>query len=267
MRPSAGERQDPAPSGGHAGAGFGIPTPAGPYPRRVDSELQRAIASSHLGGVPGEVLTDLLGGAQQVVVPAGSVVHREGDPTTHLELVVSGALRILVRAPDGRTMTVRYCRQGALLGAVSLFRPTFAMPATAEALVETRVLRTDPQTVRRHVEDRHVARALSAELSERAVGFLHEIPGGVFGSVRQRVARHLLDLATVPGNGSAASEGRLVVVASQQDLAEAAGTVREVVVRILRELRDDGLVRTGRGRIELLDVARLVDEEIWNLSS
>lgn len=229
----------------------------------MDDRLHDAVASSHLGGVRSDVLEQLLEGAVQTVIPAGSVVHWEGEATTHLELVVSGALRVLVTSPDGRTLTIRYCRRGALLGAMSLFSPGFAMPATVEALVEARVLRTDPAAVRRLAGQPDVAHALLLELSERAKGFLHEIPGNAFGSVRQRVVRHLLDLASDSGT----NDGRLVARVSQQDLADAAGTAREVVVRVLRELREEGLVSTGREEIVLTAVDRLVDRGLWNLGS
>ena len=46
----------------------------------------------------------------------------------------------------------------------------------------------------------------------------------------------------------------------QQDLADAVGTVREVVVRALRELREAGVLRTGRGAIVVLDPERLARE-------
>ena len=71
--------------------------------------------------------------------------------------------------------------------------------------------------------------------------------------------RHLLDLA---------SEGapELVVSVSQQQLAEAVGTVREVIVRVLRELRTAGVVRTERNRIVIVDPARLIAEQDWNSS-
>ena len=71
------------------------------------------------------------------------------------------------------------------------------------------------------------------------------------------MARHLLDLAS-----EGASE--LVVSVSQQQLAEAVGTVREVIVRVLRELRAAGVVRTERNRIVILDPARLIAEQDWN---
>ena len=235
----------------------------------MDAGLRNAVAASHLRAVSGETLAQLLESASQVLVRGGSITHREGDSEPHLELVVSGAIRVFVTARDGRTMTIRYCRPGALLGAMSLFTPDFLMPATTQALVDTELLRFSVNRGRTLAADAEVAHALLCELSERARDFLHEIPGGTFTTVRQRVVRHLLDLASerVRDVEPAALEGRLPVVKiTQQELADAAGTVREVVVRILRELRNEGLVRTERTEIVLLDPARMVEEE-WNLSS
>jgi CRP/FNR family transcriptional regulator len=56
----------------------------------------------------------------------------------------------------------------------------------------------------------------------------------------------------------------IVVPVSQRELADAVGTVREVVVRVLRELRRDGVVRTERDHIVILDPARLVPGQEWN---
>ena len=56
------------------------------------------------------------------------------------------------------------------------------------------------------------------------------------------------------------------MLVSQRDLAEAVGTVREVVVRVLRELRQEGVVRTERDRIVIVEPARLIHEQGWNPS-
>jgi CRP/FNR family transcriptional regulator, cyclic AMP receptor protein len=58
-----------------------------------------------------------------------------------------------------------------------------------------------------------------------------------------------------------------MVLASQQELADAVGTVREVVVRVLRELRQEGVVRTERDRMVIIDPARLIQEQGWNPGS
>ncbi|MBY5163383.1 Crp/Fnr family transcriptional regulator [Nitriliruptoria bacterium AS10] len=231
----------------------------------VDVDLSDALAASALRTVPSELLGHLLADAIEEVVEEGSITHRQGDATAHLELVVSGVVRVFVTAPDGRTMTIRYCRRGGLLGAMSLYRDGFVMPATTQALVETRVLRFSPRRVVDMVGHRPVAEALLREVSARADRFLDEIAGNAFSTVRQRVVRHLLDLAA-DHHGARQADG-VVVSVSQQELADAAGTVREVVVRTLRELRDEGLVETGRTTILVRDPARLAAEEEWNLSS
>ena len=218
--------------------------------------MQAAVAKSHLRELPADVLEEMFHGSVLAAVPAGTVTHREGDQAPHVEMVVAGVIRAYVTAPDGRTMTVRYCRQGALLGAVSLFTTHFTMPGTTQALVDVRLLRMSPGVVREWARrDPRVSHAFLAELSERVVRFIEEIPGSAFTTVRQRVARHLLDLAAQREPDSGGSE--IVVHVTQQELADAVGTVREVIVRVLRELRQDGVVHTGRDRIVILDPTRL----------
>jgi CRP/FNR family transcriptional regulator, cyclic AMP receptor protein len=230
----------------------------------VDADVRAAVLKSNLHELPLRVVEELLTGAVRVRIPAGAVTHREGEPAPHLELVISGVVRGFVTAPDGRTMTVRYCRPGALIGAVSLFSTRFTMPAATQALVDAELLRLSPAVVRRAVaRDARVAQAFLSELSERVLSFVYEIPGSSFATVRQRVERHLLDLAAQPRSGSKAVV-EIVVPVTQQELADAVGTVREVIVRVLRELRRDGVVRTERDCIVILDPARLVPGQVWN---
>ena len=229
-------------------------------------DFRDAVDASHLRDLPAEVLDELLEGAVQSKVAAGSVAHRALEADQYLQLVITGVIRVFVTAPDGRTMTIRYCRSGELLGAMSLFSDEFSEPATKQALVDTQLLTLSPPTVRALAQrDLRVARALLIELSERARNFVNEIPGTAFATVRQRVARQLLDLASTHQQDSDPN-GELAVRITQQDLAEAVGTVREVVVRTLRQLRDAGVVRTERDRIVLLDPAQLTEEVRWNIS-
>jgi CRP/FNR family transcriptional regulator, cyclic AMP receptor protein len=128
-------------------------------------------------------------------------------------------------------------------------------------------LKLSPGVAARAAEaDVRVARAFLSEISERVTGFIYEIPGGVFASVRQRVARHLLDLAA-PEDANGNRDGALIARVTQQELADAVGTVREVVVRVLRALRTEGAVRTERDRIVIVDPASLIRELGWNQGS
>ena len=81
---------------------------------------------------------------------------------------------------------------------------------------------------------------------------MNEISGSAFATVRQRIAHHLLSMArSQPGPPF------LVAHITHLDLANAAGSVREVTVRELRALKDEGLVRPERRGIAILDPERL----------
>ncbi|MGY1604393.1 Crp/Fnr family transcriptional regulator [Geodermatophilus sp. SYSU D00815] len=228
----------------------------------MEDRVAAALAASSLGRLPGRALGDLLTAARLVRVPAGSVTHREGEAAEHLELVVDGLVRAYVTAPDGRSLTVRYARRGALLGVVSMYATDFRLPVGIQTVVDADVLLLRPDVVRRSAAaDPRVADALLRELADRVVSFLAEIPGRAFTSVRQRVARHLLDLASQESRVTAGARPSPSVPVTQRELAEAVGTAREVVVRVLRDLRAAGVVATHRDHIEILDPVRLSREQ------
>ncbi len=86
----------------------------------MDTSLRAALGVSPLARLPDPTLHRLLTRTRLVRVPAGSVTHREGDAAEFLELVADGLVRVFVTAPDGRILTVRYARRGALLGVVTM---------------------------------------------------------------------------------------------------------------------------------------------------
>ncbi len=236
----------------------------------MDARAWAALAASHLGDLPPQLMDELLDGARRLEVSAGATIHQEGEQVPHVEVVVHGLVRVHVTAPDGRTLTVRYCRVGALMGILSLYTMPFVMPATTQAVVDSDLLAIKPVVVRRLADhDVRVAKALLAELSERALALVAEIRSSTFSNVRQRIARHLLDLASERQRGA-----DLIAPISQQNLADAVGTVREVVVRTLRDLRQEGLLKTERGGIAITSPERLLVEaygqdayapQAWNM--
>jgi CRP/FNR family transcriptional regulator len=220
---------------------------------RDEQGVMDAIARSSLGPLPSAVIEGLTDGAVPRKVPAGTTTHRQGDGP-FFQLVVDGLMRAYIAVPDGRTMTIRYCRRGALMGTGTLFNDRGPRArGQVSALVDSDILVFDAEAVRAQADrDVEVARALLGEASARVADYINELEATALASVRQRLARHLLDLGADHQSGP-----HLVARASQQALADAVGSVREVVVRILHDLRDEGVVRTGRGNVQLLDPARL----------
>lgn len=192
----------------------------------------------------------LLSGSLLLDVPAGSIVYREAD-AARVGLVVGGLVRIFLTAVDGRQITVRYARRGAVIGA-----PTAVggpVDVSAQALTDTALLMLNVEVIRSEAShDAALAWALAQEVTRRLYEVLEAFGGNVFGSVRARVARHLLDLAAAAQDGTT-----LIAPVGQQAMADSVGSAREVVTRTLRDLRAAGLVETTRNGIRLLDPDRL----------
>ena len=174
--------------------------------------------------------------------PAGTTVYRAGDDP-RAALVVRGLIRVYLSSPGGRQVTVRYARPGDVLGiAVLVGGPA---DTSVQAVEPSSVFRISARTLTEAARrDPRVSWAIAEELNRRLYEVLEQTAVNAFGSVRQRVAAHLLDLASDrqrPG-------GRLVAHVSQQELADAAGSVREVVARALRDLRAAGIVATASGQ-------------------
>src|SRR5690349_20260328 len=144
-------------------------------------------------------------------------MYAEAD-SEGLALVLQGLARVYMHTSDGRQVTVRYVRAGDLLGAPSVVGGP--APVFVQALVDGAAFFFDVDCVKRVAHhDVALAWALAEESVHRLYDVLEELAGNTFASVRQRVARHLLDLAASrPTSGAP-----LVASVSQQDLANSVG--------------------------------------------
>ncbi len=216
-------------------------------------ELARdGLAGGFLGSLPADTAERLLADAIRINVPAGSLVYSSGDRPS-LIVVLKGLLRVFLASADGRQVTVRYVREGGVAGLPLVIggpAPESIQTMTSSLLVALRV-----ETLRAMLAaDPAVARACAEELTRQLYWLLGDISAQTFLSLRQRLARQLLLLATVgPGPD-------LVVHASQQELADAIGSVREVVTRNLHELHEEGLIDVSRDEVTIRDAVALADE-------
>ena len=222
----------------------------------ADQDVEEALTRSFLGRLPPEVVARLRSEGERADYPAGTTIYRAGaDPRTML--VVRGLIRVYMTSPEGRQVTVRYARANDVLGiAVLVGGPN----VSAQALAESSLFRISSRTLTGAARgDARVAWAMAEELNRRLYATLQQTAVNAFGSVRQRVAVHLLDLASAQLH----PRGRMVARVSQQELADAVGSVREVVARVLRDLRVAGVVATSSDSVLILDAARL-HSETWD---
>ena len=212
-----------------------------------------------LPGIPAEAIVEAASGARAVTYRAGETIM--GGTQGWTPAVISdGTVRLTIRSHDGREATLRLIGRGVMVGLVSLFQPDYtnSIPERSMVAVERSTLVFfEPDLIRafgnRYCEfSMHLVKGLvewGGALSDAAGRF-------AFMSVRQRVAAHLIGVASI----DVESPDTPVAPITQQQLADAVGSVREVVARTLRELRVDGLISVGRARITILDPKRLAGE-------
>jgi CRP/FNR family cyclic AMP-dependent transcriptional regulator len=220
----------------------------------AEREVADALRGSFLGKLPQDVVDELVADGQRSDYPAGSTIYREGS-APRAALVVRGLIRVYMTSPEGRQVTVRYAREADVLGiAVIVGGP---VNVCVQTLADSSLFSIDARRLTNAARrDGRVAWALAEELNRRLYDTLQQTAINAFGSVKQRVAAHLLDLASAQQR----PQDRLVARVSQQELADAVGSVREVVARALRDLRLAGLVATAPDSVLILDPTRLHDE-------
>jgi CRP/FNR family cyclic AMP-dependent transcriptional regulator len=225
----------------------------------MEPEVRAAIERSFLAQLPASALERLVAGATLEAVTAGTTTYRAGGEPRP-SLIVSGLFRSYFAGPEGRQVTVRYARAGDVLGVVAAAGGP--APLHVQALTDSQRLRLEIETLRDlATQDAQVAWALIGELTSTVHSLWNELAATAFASVPQRVARHLLEISAREQEASSirpsGDGGALVAHVSQQELADLVGSVREVVARALRELRDEGIVRVSRSGIVVVDPALL----------
>jgi CRP/FNR family cyclic AMP-dependent transcriptional regulator len=207
--------------------------------------IDAALAKSVLAALPPTLRDTLTHDALAVDLPAGTSLYYEADQP-RCGLVLAGLLRVYMTAPDGRQITVRYARAGDLLGIATIVGGP--APVNVQILTDAALLTLNVRTLQLSGQTEPlVGWLLAQETTRRLYDVLEVLAGNVFGSLRQRVARHLLDLA------ASRQQGRgLVAKVTQQEVADAVGSVRPVVARIIRDLRTEGLISTTSDGIVIL---------------
>lgn len=179
----------------------------------------------------------------------GTVLWRQGEQPLGLFVVLDGEVRVF-RDGDGRRRVVHSETAGGTLGEIPLFEGT-RYPATAIASRRTTTLAFDRDTILAAIRaDPAFALALLRRLSGRVRHLIDRLERLTARSVTARLAIWI--------DARASSDGPFTLGTTQQELAEELGTVREVVVRELRALREAGILNNaGRGRYRLADRAAL----------
>jgi CRP-like cAMP-binding protein len=190
----------------------------------------------------------------------GQVVFREGDASDTCYIVRSGRARAVREHSGGRTLTLATFGPGDIFGELALFEDE-RRSATVEAIEPTSVVAVlGPDMRRLMVEHPGISARLVIALGRRLRETNERLTRQSFQTVQSRVAVVLSELVAQERAEERAEEstgeglgGDVLVIATQADLAQLAGSSRESASRFLAVLERAGVISQGRGRLVVHD--------------
>ncbi len=224
------------------------------------SEKIRSLAAISLANKIGYLkLSDLVGpntkGAEAAIdklatrtFKTGQTVYSPSQKGSMAFLVRSGRVKIVRTASTGDDFDVKSVEAGAIFG---------DMPMLGQSMLGARAVAAEPSKVtfisvadfeKVAAASPSVALNLARQIGPRLVDAERRHEQSAFQPVTSRVASLLLKLA-----GGA----KEVAGYTHQEMADKLGVYRETVTNGIAELKADQLIKVGRKRITLLDVAAL----------
>ncbi len=189
---------------------------------------------------------------EELIQSSHEAYYRTGlilETPTHagFVLIVSGALRYYLPAANGRQVTVGYLGPGNVVGTI---QSESTDQIRIQVIAPTTLLHLDAGRVHSMIEQR--PDFMQALLDEATDGLRHSfrvLAASAFTTVRARVARDIVERASLSGPLRAG----IHLIVTHQSLADATGSVREVVARALQAMKQEGVIETGWGSVTVLD--------------
>jgi CRP/FNR family transcriptional regulator, cyclic AMP receptor protein len=190
----------------------------------------------------------LTGLGRTAVYPPGAVMCVEGDPATHVFVLVNGWVKIVGVTSDGHELTLALRGRGDTVGEVA-GETTGYRTATVQAIGRVRALVVPYDKFSAFLDAHDGAdRAYRRMVTRRWNEAESRLRTRSVTSGAQRLAGLLLELA---------DQRDSEVILTQEELASLTGASRATVTRALSNWRQRGIIRTGQRDITITDLATL----------
>jgi len=184
------------------------------------------------------------------------MIFSESSPGACLYVVMSGRVKIFGSSSQGRSKTFAFLEPGDFFGEMSLIDEE-VRSASASALEDTVLIMLKGEDYRKLILSRPtIGLAVLKTLSSRLRRANKEIEALSFNNVLGRIAQIILDLGE--RYGKKVDEGiRIEMPLSHKELAEMAGTAREVISRVVSRFKRIGCIQIFENRILITDRDKL----------
>lgn len=176
---------------------------------------------------------------------AGKIFYTPEDTGEALFILKEGKVQLYRISPEGRKLVMSTLAPGTIFGEMSLIGQGM-YDSFAEAIERCTVCKMDRADLERLLLDKPIVAVRILEvIGKRLVEVEARLEDIAFKTVPGRLASLLLRMMK--------AQGKTIVGSTHQNLADDIGTYRETTTQTLNEFKAQGLLDTGRKRIEILD--------------
>ncbi|WP_042455254.1 Crp/Fnr family transcriptional regulator [Neobacillus dielmonensis] len=184
----------------------------------------------------------------------GTFLFQEGMPADELYIVQNGIVQLSKIIPDGRELTLRMCSSGDFLGEINLFSPA------SKYLLSGRVIENGEVAVimKSELEEKlslnlplafELIQWMNQQYLKTQTKFRDLVLHGKKGALYSTLIR------ISNSYGIKTNKGIIIdLPLTNQELANFCGTSREVVNRLLSELRKSEIISIDKGMITIHDI-------------
>lgn len=184
--------------------------------------------------------------AQVVALPVGQMLMQQNQHCQFIPLVLEGSLRVYTLSENGREMTLFRTLPGeTCLMSIACQIKQHDFPALAQVEEDCRLMMVPAHDYHRILAENPAWKDfIILTLYDHLTDVMETLEAIAFSRTDKRLAEWLLSQMKQQGK---------TVRTTHESIAIELGTAREVVSRLLGELRNRGAVSLGRGRIHIIN--------------
>lgn len=180
---------------------------------------------------------------------ARELLFRDGDHSNYLYYVNKGQVKTYSLNDDGKELITNIFNEGDFFGYQDILEDK-PHSEYAEFLKDSVIFKLPRSIFLTLIHEKHevmeeFVKLLANNLGEKKEELLHM----AYSSVRKRIARKLVELSS--------EHAQSIIDLSRTDMAKLVGTSKETLVRILTELRNEGVIETKGSEVTILDRKKL----------
>jgi len=178
----------------------------------------------------------------------GEFAFYDGDTADRLYIIKQGKVKLAKNSSEGNEFIISFMGPGGTFGIVAVLAGK-PYPCSARAEMETDAFEIKSKDLLPFL-DRHPKMALGIikVLGERLIDAQNRLQDLAGERVEQRLLNALLRLSLTYGTE---------LPFTRHEIAEMTGTTTETVIRIFGSLKERGIISSKRGKITIVDDARL----------